>query len=510
MPGPINVSNPIEEADNFLMPISSFEVGEGLPYAPMDWPNPGDNWGWRVGKRIDDLGYYTERFLYLPRRIQRADVPRRHFDSKLALKRYLKSEFSDADIEGFFAGFSWKVLSENDDKSLGDETTNITMELKLDRNQLPPGVKVFVAVMSDHSSPPIYMPAPINVCKPAEGADNFLKPVTPCEVGEGLPYAPMDWPNPGDNWGWRVGKRISNVGYYSDRFLYLPKRIQRAGAPRHFASKLSLERFLKSEFPGADLEGFFASFSWKVPSSLAYSTDVKATAFSPEPPKPETEKVEEETSTVKRKMKHTAASSSVKRQTRQSRRQSIDEAGDTYESPSLNNQEAANESPGKDMKNTTDLDDLFEDKNSPDEPIPKEFDNYLDSLVDSLAQPRSETPLPHTVTVNSPPQENDLAAARRLEENKAKVTSLRQEYNELKENATLLQAEIDSNLSSLQGIDDQIAQLKSQRAQLMKTMETKKMARFKVIITQKKVAEEITRAADEIQLSKARKSQNGG
>ncbi|KAK0587278.1 hypothetical protein LWI29_020353 [Acer saccharum] len=100
------------------------------------------------------------------------------------------------------------------------------------------------------------MPAPINVCKPAESADNFLKPVTPCEVGEGLPCAPMDWPNPGDNWGWRVGKRISNVGYYSDRFLYLPKRIQRAGASRHFASKLSLERVLKSEFPGADIEDF--------------------------------------------------------------------------------------------------------------------------------------------------------------------------------------------------------------------------------------------------------------
>ncbi|TXG51481.1 hypothetical protein EZV62_024005 [Acer yangbiense] len=113
------------------------------------------------------------------------------------------------------------------------------------------GISVVVATLLN-----FFMPAPINVCKPAEGADNFLKPVTPCEVSEGLPCAPKDWPNPGDNWGWRVGKRISNVGYYSDRFLYLPKRIQRAGAPRHFASKLSLERFLKSEFPGADIEDF--------------------------------------------------------------------------------------------------------------------------------------------------------------------------------------------------------------------------------------------------------------
>ncbi|KAK0607577.1 hypothetical protein LWI29_016952 [Acer saccharum] len=111
MPGPINVSNPIDDANNFLMPVAPFEAGEGLPYAPMDWPNPSDNWGWRVGKRIDNLGYYTERFIYLPRHIQRTDVPRRHFNSKLALERYLKSEFSNADIEGFFAGFSWKVPS---------------------------------------------------------------------------------------------------------------------------------------------------------------------------------------------------------------------------------------------------------------------------------------------------------------------------------------------------------------------------------------------------------------
>ncbi|KAK4856750.1 hypothetical protein QYF36_020761 [Acer negundo] len=242
---------------------------------------------------------------------------------------------------------------------------------------------------------------------------------------------------------------------------------------------------------------------------------VKAATFSPEPPQPETEKVEEEISTVKRKMKHTAASSSVKRQTRQSHRQSINDAGDTYESLSLINEKAASESPGKDMKNTT-------DKNSPDEPMPKEFVSDPDSLVDSLAQPRSETPLPQTVTVNSPPQENDLAAAQRLKENKAKlallrqeykelkenqakVTSLRQEYNELKENATLLKIEIDSNSSSVQGIDDQISQLKSQRAELKKTIETKKMARFNVLVNQKKVAEAIKRTADEILLYKARK-----
>ncbi|KAK1591664.1 hypothetical protein Q3G72_011391 [Acer saccharum] len=164
---------------------------------------------------------------------------------------------------------------------------------------------------------------------------------------------------------------------------------------------------------------------------------VKAATFSPEPPHPETEKVEEEASTVKRKMKHTGI--------QRLHHQSSDKLGNLTDRPSMM-------------------------QNSPDELMPKEFISALDSLVDSLAQPRSETPLPQTVTVNSPPQENDLAVAQRLEvnkaklallrqeykelkENQAKVTSLRQEYNEMKENASLLKIEIDSNSSSVQGPD---------------------------------------------------------
>ncbi|KAK2647029.1 hypothetical protein Ddye_022224 [Dipteronia dyeriana] len=154
--------------------------------------------------------------------------------------------------------------------------------------------------------------------------------------------------------------------------------------------------------------------------------------------------------------------------------------------------------------------------------MPKEFVGALDSLVDSLSHPRSETPLPQIVTVNSHPKENNLAAAQRLKENKAKlaalrqeykelkenqakVTSLRQEYNELKENASLLKIEIDSNSSSVQGIDDKIPQLKSQRVELTKTIETKKMARFNVLVNQKKVAKAIKRTADEILRYKAPK-----
>ncbi|KAA8548649.1 hypothetical protein F0562_000333 [Nyssa sinensis] len=57
-----------------------------------------------------------------------------------------------------------------------------------------------------------------------------LYPVSFADSGEGLPYAPIDWPDPGDNWRWKVGKRISNV------------------------------------------DAFFASFSWKIPSKMLSET----------------------------------------------------------------------------------------------------------------------------------------------------------------------------------------------------------------------------------------------
>ncbi|TMW81771.1 hypothetical protein EJD97_007943 [Solanum chilense] len=47
-------------------------------------------------------------------------------------------------------------------------------------------------------------------------------PVYECDSGEGLPYAPVDFPNAGDKWGWRVGKRVSSSGTFRDRYLYLP------------------------------------------------------------------------------------------------------------------------------------------------------------------------------------------------------------------------------------------------------------------------------------------------
>lgn len=102
---------------------------------------------------------------------------------------------------------------------------------------------------------------------------SHLRPVAPEESGEGFPYAPVDWPKPGDIWKWRVGRRVAFNGHFLDRYLYPPRRLGRPenlpGSKRGFASKLSVERYIRTKFPDANVEAFFASFSWKIPSKVA-------------------------------------------------------------------------------------------------------------------------------------------------------------------------------------------------------------------------------------------------
>ncbi|XP_015573490.1 protein OBERON 1 isoform X2 [Ricinus communis] len=112
--------------------------------------------------------------------------------------------------------------------------------------------------------------------KTKENGGLDLRPVAAEDSGEGLPYAPKDWPKPGDVWRWRVGRRVASNGHFLDRYLYLPRRLYRmeksnssTTKKRGFASKLSVERFIKSSFPGADVEAFFASFSWKIPAKVS-------------------------------------------------------------------------------------------------------------------------------------------------------------------------------------------------------------------------------------------------
>ncbi|CAN4091319.1 unnamed protein product [Withania somnifera] len=113
----------------------------------------------------------------------------------------------------------------------------------------------------------VEIPAAYNVDTPSTNKNGLhLYPVSATDSGEGLPYAPADWPNPGDKWGWKVGKRIASSGYFLDRYLYLPNRLR--GKQGVFASKLSVEQYIRSEFPSMDINKFFASFSWKIPSKI--------------------------------------------------------------------------------------------------------------------------------------------------------------------------------------------------------------------------------------------------
>lgn len=99
-------------------------------------------------------------------------------------------------------------------------------------------------------------------------------------------------------------------------------------------------------------------------------------------------------------------------------------------------------------------------------------------------------------------QVNKFFAA--LEANKTKVSSLKNEYNELKEKADQLQTQVDSNFLTVQEIDNQISQLKSWRAELINTIETNKAARVEVTSTQKVVANAIPAVVHEIQVANSK------
>lgn len=95
-----------------------------------------------------------------------------------------------------------------------------------------------------------------------------LYPVPLQASGQGLPYAPIDWPCPGDVCGWKVGRRVTGSGYHLDRYLYLPSRFSK----KSFSSKVALEQHVRKEFPDTDIDNFFRSFSWRVLFKKASST----------------------------------------------------------------------------------------------------------------------------------------------------------------------------------------------------------------------------------------------
>ncbi|KAI6679078.1 hypothetical protein NL676_039874 [Syzygium grande] len=95
-----------------------------------------------------------------------------------------------------------------------------------------------------------------------------LCPVKACWSGKGLPYAPLDWSNPGDTWYWSVGSRTIVCGFYRDRYIYPPERLRVQDPDIHFGSKAAVKRYITSQFPNADVDDFFTSFSRMVPTTI--------------------------------------------------------------------------------------------------------------------------------------------------------------------------------------------------------------------------------------------------
>ncbi|KAK8973305.1 hypothetical protein V6N11_069176 [Hibiscus sabdariffa] len=90
-------------------------------------------------------------------------------------------------------------------------------------------------------------------------------------------------------------------------------------------------------------------------------------------------------------------------------------------------------------------------------------------------------------------------------DNKAKVTSLKQEYREIKQVVTNLQSEVDYTTMAVQDIDDQIAQLEAHRAKVTKLIGKKKIDKDELIRNQKLVANLIPKVVHEVQLANTKK-----
>lgn len=92
-----------------------------------------------------------------------------------------------------------------------------------------------------------------------------------------------------------------------------------------------------------------------------------------------------------------------------------------------------------------------------------------------------------------------------LEDKKAKALSLKKEFYEMKDNIFQLQSELDSNLLAVKEIDDQIAMLQSERAELMATIEFRKAAKVKLDNDQQKVVNAIRKIVHVVQLANSKK-----
>ncbi|WMV46967.1 hypothetical protein MTR67_040352 [Solanum verrucosum] len=67
---------------------------------------------------------------------------------------------------------------------------------------------------------------------------------------------------------------IQFLSTFRDRYMYLPKHFKapKSGKRNAFRSKISVKNYIQSEYPDIDINQFFASFSWIIPSKQSPST----------------------------------------------------------------------------------------------------------------------------------------------------------------------------------------------------------------------------------------------
>ncbi|CAL1411336.1 unnamed protein product [Linum trigynum] len=250
--------------------------------------------------------------------------------------------------------------------------------------------------------------------------------------GEGLPYAPVNWPNPGDNWTWKVGKRINTAGFFQDRFLYPPKHFPKVtGARPPFASPNAVTSYIRTVFPDANADAFFSSFSWKVPGKAASPLKVEpiSTSF-PKPSHGDGSKGEvqvqgEGSRLRKRKPKAPTPPPPSPPPPKQKRQRSASKSSATNPKKTKDKTAAPSSSAAKRRsrhagKQTVPVPFADDGNNTQAEEfnitIPEDFDNYLNSLEDIIAQPFSDGIVAGqstTMARDSPPVDDDEIAEAR-------------------------------------------------------------------------------------------------
>ncbi|XP_074325946.1 uncharacterized protein LOC141663989 isoform X2 [Apium graveolens] len=387
--------------------------------------------------------------------------------------------------------------------------------------------------------------------------------------GVGLPYAPENWPNPGDVWTWKLGKRISTGGFYRDRCVFLPPRLHQKGKKKYFDSKNSLITYLQSEFPETDVDAFFQTFTWKVPARFNnFREEVQVT---PHPRKvhPRSKSERNGETICRRSWKLVMPKASSKKRLRFSPKEvkdiidlsswstgirSCELIGDNSKSATDSENIRASSRQNTDSQNSTDGTYCHIPKVIPSTSIPNDIDMLIDSADNMLSRSLlissdADIPVMHSSIklpgimhlwslLKTEPKINAtrhgilklklideiplawkeflenkkiLEAAGELSEdlksNIERVTTLENQYNEAKGYEYICQKELESISLNIENFDEKISALKSKRDKLATAADVKKKGADMLISKQKKAAECLSKVVHEVEMGKKRRQE---